>query len=140
MVDEHFGINIVEFMVRFQQIRSIGYPELYAHQAAGVIPLAHKSGGPLVDIIVPFEGLPTGQLFYYSHHFCINLFLVHRIGYHALTPEMFASAMHEILTLSADKQLSMRSCARRWAVKQFSEDEFVKGWERSGWKECLYRV
>jgi len=75
MVDEHFGINIVEFMVRFQQIHSIGYPELYAHQAAGVIPLAHKSGGPLVDIIVPFEGLPTGQLFIIPIIFVSTCFL-----------------------------------------------------------------
>ena len=29
-------------------------------QAAGVIPVAHASGGPLKDIIVQFEGEPTG--------------------------------------------------------------------------------
>ena len=29
-------------------------------QAAGVIPVAHKSGGPLEDIIVPFNGERTG--------------------------------------------------------------------------------
>ncbi|KAH9983400.1 hypothetical protein BJV77DRAFT_917115, partial [Russula vinacea] len=33
MVDEHFGINVVEFM------------------AAGVIPIVHASGGPLHDIV-----------------------------------------------------------------------------------------
>ncbi len=43
MVDEHFGINVVELM------------------AAGVIPVAHASGGPLHDIIVPFEGKSTGM-------------------------------------------------------------------------------
>jgi len=42
MVDEHFGINVVEFM------------------AAGVIPVTHASGGPLNDIVVPYKGLPTG--------------------------------------------------------------------------------
>lgn len=31
-------------------------------QAAGLIPVAHKSGGPLQDIIVPFNGQPTGML------------------------------------------------------------------------------
>ena len=29
-------------------------------KAAGVIPLAHRSGGPLSDIVVPFEGQHTG--------------------------------------------------------------------------------
>ncbi|OJA16870.1 hypothetical protein AZE42_13465, partial [Rhizopogon vesiculosus] len=42
MVDEHFGINVVEFM------------------AAGVIPVTHASGGPLHDIVVPLDGGATG--------------------------------------------------------------------------------
>ncbi|KAG2120714.1 glycosyltransferase family 4 protein [Suillus discolor] len=42
MVDEHFGINVVEFM------------------AAGVIPVTHASGGPLHDIVVPLDGEATG--------------------------------------------------------------------------------
>ncbi|KAI0047804.1 glycosyltransferase family 4 protein [Auriscalpium vulgare] len=42
MVDEHFGINVVEFM------------------AAGVIPIVHASGGPLNDIVVPVDGQRTG--------------------------------------------------------------------------------
>ncbi|KAN0139176.1 mannosyltransferase [Lactarius tabidus] len=42
MVDEHFGINVVEFM------------------AAGVVPVVHASGGPLRDIVVPVDGLRTG--------------------------------------------------------------------------------
>ena len=42
MVDEHFGISVVEFM------------------AAGAIPVTHASGGPLNDIVVNFNGLPTG--------------------------------------------------------------------------------
>ncbi|KAI9513544.1 mannosyltransferase [Russula earlei] len=42
MVDEHFGINVVEFM------------------AAGVIPVVHASGGPLHDIVVPVGGQRTG--------------------------------------------------------------------------------
>lgn len=43
MVDEHFGINVVEFM------------------AAGLITLSHASAGPLLDIAVPDdEGRPTG--------------------------------------------------------------------------------
>lgn len=42
MVDEHFGINVVEFL------------------AAGVIPVVHASAGPLKDIVVPYKNQPTG--------------------------------------------------------------------------------
>ncbi|KAM0748153.1 UDP-Glycosyltransferase/glycogen phosphorylase [Meredithblackwellia eburnea MCA 4105] len=43
MIDEHFGITVVEFL------------------AAGLLTLAHASAGPLYDIIVPSpSGLPTG--------------------------------------------------------------------------------
>lgn len=38
MWNEHFGISVVEMM------------------AAGLLVIAHKSGGPLADIIVPSEG------------------------------------------------------------------------------------
>ncbi|KAI5480410.1 UDP-Glycosyltransferase/glycogen phosphorylase [Pseudohyphozyma bogoriensis] len=43
MIDEHFGITVVEFM------------------AAGLIPLVHASAGPLLDIVIPStDGKPTG--------------------------------------------------------------------------------
>ncbi len=59
MVDEHFGINVVEFMAC---VTSTSCPHnLISHQAAGVIPVAHASGGPLQDIIVPYNGEPTGN-------------------------------------------------------------------------------
>ncbi|KAG5645460.1 hypothetical protein DXG03_006005 [Asterophora parasitica] len=101
MVDEHFGINVVEYM------------------AAGVIPVVHASGGPLKDIVVPFNGEPT--------------------GYHAETPETFAEALHAALTLSPAEDLAMRRRARTWAIKRFSEEEFERGWHASGWRRWLYR-
>jgi len=99
MVDEHFGINVVEFM------------------AAGVIPVAHASAGPLLDIIVPFNGQPT--------------------GFHATTPDTFAVALHKVLTLPSVEELALRERARSWAVQRFSEEEFEMGWNGSGWKKWL---
>ncbi|TFK40482.1 mannosyltransferase [Crucibulum laeve] len=99
MVDEHFGINVVDFM------------------AAGVIPVAHASGGPLKDIIVPFNG--------------------ERTGYHAQTPVEFAGALQTVLSLLPEEDISLRRRARTWAVQRFSEDEFEKGWNASGWRDWL---
>jgi len=65
MVDEHFGINVVEFMVS-GAFFSLGLGTVlivFLSQAAGVIPVAHASGGPLKDIIVPFNGENTGMYF-----------------------------------------------------------------------------
>ncbi|KAF7798297.1 hypothetical protein EIP86_009517 [Pleurotus ostreatoroseus] len=101
MVDEHFGINVVEFM------------------AAGVIPVTHASGGPLNDIVVPFNGKPT--------------------GFHATSPETFAEAFHKVFTLSSEEDLDLRDRARTWAVQRFSQEEFEKGWDASGWKNWICR-
>ncbi|KAI0642930.1 mannosyltransferase [Trametes meyenii] len=102
MVDEHFGINIVEFM------------------AAGVIPVAHASGGPLLDIIVPLNDEPT--------------------GYHATSPETFAEAFRTVFTLPRTAELAMRQRARTWAVQKFSTEEFERSWDASGWKDWLFRA
>jgi len=42
MVDEHFGITVVELM------------------AAGLVPVVHASAGPFLDIVTPLGGEPTG--------------------------------------------------------------------------------
>lgn len=101
MVDEHFGINVVEYM------------------AAGVIPIVHASGGPFKDIVVPFNGEPT--------------------GYHAKNPEAFAEALHTALILDPADDFAMRRRARTWAVQRFSEEEFERGWQASGWRGWLFR-
>ncbi|KAI0076731.1 glycosyltransferase family 4 protein [Panus rudis PR-1116 ss-1] len=99
MVDEHFGINVVELM------------------AAGVIPITHASGGPLHDIVVPYDGKPT--------------------GYHATTPESFAQALHEALTLPPEEEVALRRRARTWAIQRFSQHEFELAWNASGWKDWI---
>ncbi|KAF9489586.1 mannosyltransferase [Pleurotus eryngii] len=99
MVDEHFGINVVEYM------------------AAGAIPVAHASGGPLRDIVVPLDG--------------------QRTGFHATTGEEYASAFDAVFSLSEVEDTALRARARRWAVGRFSEDEFVRGWYESGWRRFL---
>ncbi|KAJ7592987.1 mannosyltransferase [Mycena floridula] len=100
MVDEHFGINVVEFM------------------AAGAIPVAHASAGPLLDIVVPFQGGPT--------------------GYHAREPESFAEALHQALTLHPAEALAMRQRARACAVEKFSDVAFMREWRKAlgpeGWR------
>lgn len=85
MWNEHFGIGVVECM------------------AAGTIVLAHKSGGPKLDIVVPFRGAQTGFL--------------------ADSVESFASAMDSILSLSPEERLEIRRSARQ-SVERFSDQEF----------------
>ncbi|WVR04606.1 hypothetical protein IAU60_001616 [Kwoniella sp. DSM 27419] len=94
MMDEHFGISVVEFM------------------AAGLIPIVHASAGPLMDIVVPYDG--------------------RRTGFQATDAESFAEAIHAALSLSGKDGLIMRKTAREAAVRKFSEAEFEKGWEK-GW-------
>ncbi|KAM8749127.1 GDP-Man:Man(3)GlcNAc(2)-PP-Dol alpha-1,2-mannosyltransferase-like [Acanthopagrus schlegelii] len=85
MWNEHFGIGVVECM------------------AAGTIVLAHKSGGPKLDIVVPYEGGQTGFL--------------------ADSEDSYAAAMETILTLSPSARLEIRRNARR-SVERFSDQEF----------------
>uniref|UniRef100_A0A3B4H5V9 GDP-Man:Man(3)GlcNAc(2)-PP-Dol alpha-1,2-mannosyltransferase n=1 Tax=Pundamilia nyererei TaxID=303518 RepID=A0A3B4H5V9_9CICH len=85
MWNEHFGIGVVECM------------------AAGTIILAHKSGGPKLDIVVPYEGRQTGFL--------------------ADSEDSYAAAMETILSLSPTARLEMRRNARD-SVERFSDREF----------------
>ncbi|KAG7264750.1 hypothetical protein CRUP_009072 [Coryphaenoides rupestris] len=85
MWNEHFGIGVVECM------------------AAGAVVLAHKSGGPRRDIVVPFEGGPTGFL--------------------ADDEDGFADAMDRILRLAPGQRADIRRRARQSAAR-FSDREF----------------
>ncbi|BGP09845.1 GDP-Man:Man(3)GlcNAc(2)-PP-Dol alpha-1,2-mannosyltransferase [Rhodotorula toruloides] len=107
MVDEHFGITVVEF------------------QAAGLIPLAHASAGPLLDILLPSPyGTPTGFLAPSATSPTSSL------------PEAFAAQLEYIVSLSEDEQDQIRAAARRNAQERFSVRSFGEGW-MSGWREVL---
>eukprot|EP01102_Stenamoeba_stenopodia_P003901 TRINITY_DN14020_c0_g1_i1.p1 TRINITY_DN14020_c0_g1~~TRINITY_DN14020_c0_g1_i1.p1 ORF type:complete len:485 (+),score=70.19 TRINITY_DN14020_c0_g1_i1:175-1629(+) len=88
---EHFGIGIVELM------------------AAGVIVVAHNSGGPKSDIVVKYRDEVTGYL--------------------AATPEEYVSAMQEILEKGESDLKRIREAARA-STARFSEDAFHRGVER----------
>lgn len=71
--------------------------------AAGAIVLAHRSGGPLLDIVVPYEGSPTG-------------FLADDVA-------TYTDAMERILAMPPATRLEIRRNARR-SVARFSDQEF----------------
>lgn len=85
MWNEHFGIGVVECM------------------AAGTIVLAHNSGGPKLDIVVPHGGAVTGFL--------------------AEGEDGYAEAMAHILAMSEGERLRIRGSARA-SVSRFSDQEF----------------
>jgi alpha-1,2-mannosyltransferase len=86
MWNEHFGIGIVEMM------------------AAGLIVVAHNSGGPKSDIVVPYQGRETGFL--------------------ATTAEEYASAIHKALTLSQSEATVLRRTAQASSTR-FSDEVFA---------------
>jgi len=87
MWNEHFGIGVVEFM------------------AAGVIAVAHNSGGPKEDIVVQFDGNKTGFL--------------------AVTAEEFAEAFNEILNMNEEQRIEIQKNARK-SANRFSEEVFAQ--------------
>lgn len=89
MYAEHFGIGNVEGL------------------AAGLIPVVHNSGGPKLDIVVPWKG--------------------QTIGYHAETAEEYADAFQKVAALPNGERYAMRLRGRE-SVKRFTEDVFAKKW------------
>ncbi|BGP33837.1 asparagine-linked glycosylation protein [Rhodotorula toruloides] len=110
MVDEHFGITVVEF------------------QAAGLIPLAHASAGPSLDILLPSpSGTPTGFLAPSPSS---------PSSPSTSLPAAFAAQLEYILTLPADEQDRIREAARRNAQERFLVRRFEEGW-MNGWREVV---
>ncbi|KAL1934894.1 hypothetical protein VTP01DRAFT_7076 [Rhizomucor pusillus] len=98
MWNEHFGIGVVEYM------------------SAGLIPVAHNSGGPKLDIVTEYGGNQTGYL--------------------ADTVESFADALNAALSLSEQEYCVMASNARAAASDKFSEVAFSHETLRS-LRKCL---
>lgn len=88
MLDEHFGIGVVELM------------------AAGTVILAHNSGGPKLDIVVPYNDNVTGFL--------------------ADDVQSYANAMYKIFNMTSTERMEIRMNARE-SISRFSEDEFKNG-------------
>jgi alpha-1,2-mannosyltransferase len=91
MWNEHFGIGVVEMM------------------SAGLITIAHNSGGPKSDIVTRFEGKPTGLL--------------------ASTADEYGEAMFKAFTMDEQEVSEMRRNARL-AVARFSDEEFNSCFKR----------
>ena len=89
MYAEHFGIGNVEGL------------------AAGLIPVVHKSGGPHLDIVVPFEGK--------------------EIGFHAETEEEYAEAFERVGRMEEGEREEMRRRGRE-SSRRFGEETFAEGW------------
>ena len=86
MTDEHFGISIIEYMV------------------SGLIPIAHNSAGPKMDILQNFNDKP--------------------VGYLAQTMEEYADRMNEILKMSSRERKEIQTSARNCVLERFSEVSF----------------
>lgn len=86
MWNEHFGISIVECM------------------AAGLIMVAHKSGGPAMDIIYQSEGLGP-------------------IGFLAADEMQYAFTLKNILRMNPETRQNIRQSARN-SVARFSDETF----------------
>lgn len=86
MWNEHFGIGVVECM------------------AAGVITLAHNSGGPKIDIVTEWRGAPTGFL--------------------ADSEDSYSTLMYDIFSMGNNEKTEMRNRARESVEARFSEKAF----------------
>lgn len=98
MVDEHFGISIVQFM------------------AAGVVPIANNSGGPKMDILV---GIPL-----LTYRPALGTTQAVRCpGYLCTTEDEYAAAITEVLNMEESRRSSLADIARI-SSERFSDESF----------------
>jgi alpha-1,2-mannosyltransferase len=101
MWNEHFGIGIVEMM------------------AAGLIVIAHNSGGPKTDIVVPLRAENTA-----------NMTTTTTTGFLASTVDEYAECIHNILSLNAVEETTIRNNAME-SAKRFTDEVFVESFEKA---------
>jgi len=92
MWNEHFGIGIVEMM------------------AAGLMTIAHRSGGPLMDIVVEDPGSRNGFL--------------------AITAQEYAAHIAFIINMTEEARAGVRRRATA-SCQMFNCDQFDRGWIRA---------
>lgn len=106
MWNEHFGISVVEMM------------------AAGLITVAHRSGGPLMDIVVPLGGKTTGRsIRTLESTINVVILFVSTSGYLAESPSEYAHCLVEAFSLSSKDALDLRQRARE-SSQRFSDESF----------------
>ncbi|KAK9480109.1 hypothetical protein V1514DRAFT_207699 [Lipomyces japonicus] len=95
MWNEHFGMGVVEYM------------------AAGLLTIVHESGGPKLDIVVPYKGQPSG--FHFSTEPCSPA-------------DGLAKTFERALSLSSSQAIQYRKRAQLTS-ERFSEENFEKLWK-----------
>jgi alpha-1,2-mannosyltransferase len=84
--------------------------------------LFHSMGNPRVRLLTPTRASGADN---------------RPTGFHATTLEKYAEAFNRVLNLDAPEEMELRLRARTWAVQRFSQEEFERGWNGSGWDSVL---
>ncbi|EST08449.1 Glycosyl transferase, family 1 [Kalmanozyma brasiliensis GHG001] len=119
MKDEHFGINVVEFM------------------AAGLVTVSHRSAGPWLDIAQPSGNYPT------SAGEGIDGKKDQVVGFHAQSVEEFAKVLVQVFEMQENQPEEverMRRAARARAQEVFGREAFVRAWEERLWSKLEGRL
>jgi alpha-1,2-mannosyltransferase len=102
MWNEHFGIGIVEMM------------------AAGLIVIAHNSGGPKSDIVVPYCPQHDNSISKTT-----TTTTTTTTGFLATSVEEYAERIHYILSLDSNERSAIRHNAME-SSKRFTDDVFAQ--------------
>jgi alpha-1,2-mannosyltransferase len=101
MWNEHFGIGIVEMM------------------AAGLIVIAHNSGGPKSDIVVPIELSSSSSARSTT-----------TTGFLASSADEYAELIHRALILDPKEASDIRHNAQE-SAKRFTDEIFAESFEKA---------